>query len=276
MASKVLIIAGMHRSGTSLITNWLWHCGLQVGETLLGENEGNREGHYEDLEFLRLHEEILVSNDRPANGMIVDNGLTISEYQREKVKAVLGIKERRFAEWGWKEPRTCLLFHLYRELIPAAKYLVIFRDHLAVVNSLLKREFDVIDKNEAASPYRIDRMKWRLYKRERSRKRFYAAKAAFYLGVWINYNEQILELLAELPSDDFLAVNYQLLENNDEKVFSHLTDAWSFTLSYYPFAKVFNKALFSRQFDLKPILAGCPDYQRAIAIEKAYSRYLSN
>ena len=36
MANDILVIAGMHRSGTSLITHWLHDCGLQVGERLVG------------------------------------------------------------------------------------------------------------------------------------------------------------------------------------------------------------------------------------------------
>ena len=49
----------MHRSGTSLITNWLSRCGLEIGERLAAGNAGNVEGHFEDVEFLKLHEEIL-------------------------------------------------------------------------------------------------------------------------------------------------------------------------------------------------------------------------
>ena len=45
----------MHRSGTSLISNWLHHCGLQLGEHLLEAGNGNEEGHFEDVEFLRMH-----------------------------------------------------------------------------------------------------------------------------------------------------------------------------------------------------------------------------
>src|SRR3569833_408228 len=147
MSSRTLIIAGMHRSGTSLITNWLHHCGLQVGETLLGPDIGNKEGHFEDEEFLKMHEEILVGNGLAPSGLVHDKQLQIYEYQLEKLKAIIGIKEKRFDQWGWKEPRTCLFLDTYRELLPDAKYLIIIRDYESVVNSLLKRAYDDTDKS---------------------------------------------------------------------------------------------------------------------------------
>jgi hypothetical protein len=50
--SKVLCIAGMHRSGTSLVTSWLQRCGLQIDDgQLLAANTGNPTGHFEDIEF---------------------------------------------------------------------------------------------------------------------------------------------------------------------------------------------------------------------------------
>ena len=146
MHSRILIIAGMHRSGTSLITNWLHHCGLEVGERLVEASAGNKEGHFEDTEFLKIHEEILADNGLTTTGLIFDKPLTISEYELEKLKTILKIKERRFHQWGWKEPRTCLFLDTYGKLLPEAKYLVIVRDYLSVVNSLLKRSWDEVDK----------------------------------------------------------------------------------------------------------------------------------
>ncbi|MBS1528172.1 MAG: hypothetical protein JST19_21175, partial [Bacteroidetes bacterium] len=92
MQSGVLIILGMHRSGTSLVTNWLYHCGLQVGENLLGKNAGNEEGHFEDTEFLKLHEEILAANGLPDTGLFAGKDIKISPYQEAKITAVVGVK----------------------------------------------------------------------------------------------------------------------------------------------------------------------------------------
>ena len=60
MNNKVLIVAGMHRSGTSVIAQWLQRCGLCLGENLLGPAIGNNEGHFEDTDFVFLHDILIV------------------------------------------------------------------------------------------------------------------------------------------------------------------------------------------------------------------------
>ncbi|MFI5162583.1 MAG: sulfotransferase [Sphingobacteriales bacterium] len=274
MQSRALIVAGMHRSGTSLITNWLYHCGLQVGESLVKANDGNKEGHYEDVEFLRLHEEILAGNGLSPGGLVHDQSISISEYQLAKLKAVIGVKENHFEQWGWKEPRTCLFLDIYKDLLPGAKYLVIVRDHMAVVNSLLKRGFEEIYKPEAARSF-FSKLKWDIYKKAKRREQFYRAYAEDYLKVWIDYNEHILNILRRLPKDDYLVINYTMLEKEDRQVFSFLTHDWRFKLEYFPFGKVYNKNLISPQADLHPFLKDTSLIAKAGELENEFSKYMT-
>jgi hypothetical protein len=273
LQSRVLIVAGMHRSGTSLITNWLYHCGLQVGESLVGANEGNKEGHYEDVEFLKIHEEILAENSLPPSGLIHHRHINITAYQLEKVKAVIKVKNQYFQQWGWKEPRTCLFLDLYRELLPQAKYLVIVRDYLSVVNSLLKRDFDLIDSRYNSRSF-FTRLSWRWYRKNNKRKEFYRNKAGDYLNVWMDYNRHILDMLSHLPPKDYLVINYSLLEKNDREVFTFLTKCWNFELGYYPFNKVYNKSLISPQTDLGPFINDTELVSRAKALESEFNKYM--
>jgi hypothetical protein len=273
MQSRALIIAGMHRSGTSLITNWLHHCGMQVGERLVEASDGNKQGHYEDVEFLKIHQEILADNGLPLSGLIYNQKINISAYQLEKLKAVIRIKEERFKQWGWKEPRTCLFLDIYNELLPGVKYFVIMREYLAVVNSLLKRDFDVVDKTYKHRSF-FTRLKWNLFRKERRRKKFYRNNAENYLKVWIDYNEHVLSLLQKLPAKDYLVINYSLLEKDDREVFSFLTGKWDFKLDYFPFGKVYDKTLISGQADLKPFLKDTSLEERAKAIENEFKKYM--
>ena len=48
-----IIIAGMHRSGTSLAASLLQSAGLDVGERLMEGNWSNPRGHFEDLDFVK-------------------------------------------------------------------------------------------------------------------------------------------------------------------------------------------------------------------------------
>ena len=60
--AEPIIITGMHRSGTSLVASLLQEAGLSIGERLLGPSAGNRKGHFEDVDFVELHEDILADN----------------------------------------------------------------------------------------------------------------------------------------------------------------------------------------------------------------------
>lgn len=249
MQSKTLMVVGMHRSGTSLISNWLYRCGLQLGEHLLEAGNGNVEGHFEDVEFLKMHEEILTSNDFPATGYVYDKVIDISAYQLEKLKSVIKVKNQRYKQWGWKEPRTCLFLDLYRELLPNSKYLVIVRDHAAVVNSLLKRDFAFYEEKYLRRRY-LQRLVWVYFRRNKISRKFYKAHAEDYLKVYVEYNQHILNTLKDLPTDDYIVINYSLLEKSDKEVFSYLTNKWHFKLHYHAFKEVYKKNLLSKVFNV--------------------------
>lgn len=273
MSSQILIIAGMHRSGTSLVTNWLHRCGLEVGESLLEEGIGNTEGHFEDTEFLKMHEEILKDNGLPADGLVAGKEIHISVYEYEKLRAVIKVKNDKFEQWGWKEPRTCLFLDMYRELLPEAKYLVIARDYLSVTNSLLKRDFEWANESYRSRSF-FTKLKWGLYKRNRRKNEIYHQKAEEYLKVWIDYNEHILSFLERVSPDQYLVINYALLGGNDRNVFSFMTTAWHFKLEYYPFRKVFKKNLISDVPDLSPYIKDKSLVSKAKDMEKQFNKYM--
>lgn len=56
---KVLVIAGMHRSGTSLLANLVARGGVDLGTHLLPGSKGNRRGHFEDVDLVEFHERCL-------------------------------------------------------------------------------------------------------------------------------------------------------------------------------------------------------------------------
>lgn len=273
MKSKTLVVVGMHRSGTSLVTNWLYHCGLQVGECLLAANQGNVEGHFEDVEFLKMHEEILTSNNFPATGYVYEKDIPVSIYQHEKLKTIIRIKNQRYKQWGWKEPRTCLFLDLYRKLLPNAKYLVIVRDHSSVVNSLLKRDFSAVEQRYLARAF-FARLIWRYFRRARRKQRFYRTNAEYFLKVWIAYNEHILNMLKELPQEDYMVINYSLLENRDEQVFSFLTNKWNLALQYFSFRDVYNKNLISPPFNIDQFVCDTALLSKAKVIEENFKAYM--
>jgi hypothetical protein len=251
MPNNILVVTGMHRSGTSLITHWLHDCGLQVGESLLEAGNGNVEGHFEDLEFLKLHEEILTGSGADSAGLSTPVEMVPTRYERAKMKAIIAVKNASFTQWGWKEPRTCLFLETYSELLPTAKYLVVLRDYKEVTHSLLKRDFSYIDeKYQARSwPYR---MAWKYIYRPMRLKKHREKNYDRYLNAWIVYNRMILKSLHSLPEDRYLVVSYKSMKSQCAEVFNFLSQSWSFRLNYKNFASIYRSELISRNADHSP------------------------
>lgn len=251
MANDILVVTGMHRSGTSLITKWLHACGLQVGESLLDAGKGNVEGHYEDLEFLKLHEEILASKGANTDGLSPPFDLIPSRYEKAKMKAIIGVKNASYPQWGWKEPRTCLFLNTYNELLPDAKYLVLLRDHKEVVQSLLKRDFSYIDERYQARSWPV-RLVWNGFYRAARVKKHRAKNYDRYLRAWIAYNRMVLKALHALPEERYLVVSYKSMKEQCAQVFDFLTSRWNFLLRYKEFASVYRSELISPNADRLP------------------------
>jgi len=273
MQNRTLIIAGMHRSGTSLITHWLNECGLNLGETFLGAGLGNTEGHFEDIEFLKLHEEILNDNNLPSTGLTEANDIEISLYHKEKLKSIIKVKNRLYHQWGWKDPRTCLFLDTYKELIPDARYLIIIRDYKAVVSSLLQRDFKDFEKKYLARPY-LKRLYWLKFQRKRRLQEFYNDRAENYLKVWISYNKEILKNVQNLPKHAYVMLNYAMLKSNDASVCSFLNKRWNLSLKYFKFKEVYKEKMISEHVDTDSYIFNKSLLKQATQLQKNLDNYI--
>ena len=59
MPHKLFIVAGMHRSGTSLIARMLEVCGIRLPGELVGPAEDNQKGFFEDRAIVKINDELL-------------------------------------------------------------------------------------------------------------------------------------------------------------------------------------------------------------------------
>jgi len=147
---KTLIILGMHRSITSLVAKGLADNKVYVGDKLMPPNGGNRNGYWEDVDFVRMNNRLLALaggtwRDLPSKEKI--NSLK-KEYGSE-IKHLIMKKEERVKEiffreneriWGWKDPRTILTIKLYLPYLTNPHFILCFRDPLEVAKSFYKTE----------------------------------------------------------------------------------------------------------------------------------------
>src|SRR5947207_4774067 len=139
-------IAGMHRSGTSMVAKALHLAGLFLGEEteLIDPTPDNPDGYWENARFVGVNEVILAELgggwDRPP---AVPRRFAADARLRDvrPMAKALGDEFRTKEPWGWKDPRNSLTVPLWLELFPDLKVVVCLRNPLAVALSLHQRHF---------------------------------------------------------------------------------------------------------------------------------------
>ena len=272
MISKTLIIAGMHRSGTSLVAHWLHRCGLFIGNRLVPAAIGNTEGHFEDADFLEIHERFLRNHKLPASGFTNKPLSELTESEEQELQSLITAKCSKNIQWAWKEPRTCFFLTTYKKLIPSAFFLVVVRDYNATVNSMLLREY-VAHIKKFQEKKGLSKINWVLFKKK-SRQGIFKKHANNYLKIWIRYYECILDHILSLPAEKYMLVQYAYLVKDDQNVFKRLKEEWMFSLDYFPFKNVFKKELLSTVENIDQYIRDKNLIVRAKEIEKAIGRFI--
>jgi len=139
MHQPVLVIAGMHRSGTSVMTSLLHSAGLFVGDRLMPAAESNPEGHFEDLDFCDLQRRALRANGLDTDGFVTESTTTMPPLLRDEAVAMIDVRRARGVPWGWKDPRNTLFIDFWSTLVPDAHWLFMVRSPWEVVDSLFRR-----------------------------------------------------------------------------------------------------------------------------------------
>jgi hypothetical protein len=271
VTNKVMIMAGMHRSGTSVTSQWLHKCNLHIGNNLLGPAAGNVEGHFEDADFVKAHENILKAAGLPDSGL---TDIPITEYPNEEVTRIQKIIRENnldYKEWGWKDPRTCLFLPMYLELLPSAKYLFIIRDFNSSVSSLIHRMY-LWQKERHNKWYK--KIAWKR-KRDNIKEKLYRENSEAYLKVWIAYNRNLLMHINKLSKQNYLVTNYENLKENNFYIFSYLKNQWGFHLNYVDYNKVFKEKLISDLVNIEPYINNKGLIYEAEEIERRLEGYIA-
>lgn len=224
-AAEVLCIAGMHRSGTSLVASWLEQCGLVISDGRLHPaTVGNERGHFEDVDFERLHRRVILRRYPASRGWVVPAGAELHLSRRDRLKArrLIRRRSRTYAVWGWKDPRTSLFLWDYRRLVPDLKVCAIWRPKEEVVDSLLRRASLTDNPHMLVSEAEAG-VCWRLY------------------------NDRIDEYVGSTPSA--IKVPLSQLLRDDRRVFDRVNELLGGRLSYVSLSEVYDAGLLKRAAD---------------------------
>jgi len=228
--NKILVILGMHRSGTSLVSNWLQECGLHLGDHLYAASKYNSKGYFEDVDFLQTHKKLLKFNGVHPSGHESPKEINLNTEQTKILYDLLVNKNKKYRQWGWKEPRTVLFVKTYKKLLNNTYYIIIYRDHDEVVNSLIKRE-------------KISKLK---------RNFLFSIKIKLFKRKWFNHYSKVWTLYNKILLDNFklnencMFLNYSTLSNNYAKVIDILNEN-GFDLSKKDFNQIYQHNLMSKK-----------------------------
>lgn len=152
---RPLVIAGMHRSGTSLVASLAAAAGVSLGEQLLEADPANPLGYFEDVGFLSLQQRMLIHCTPSDDGGHPDWGWTEGErldperfsLYREEARALIDARRRMGRPWGWKDPRTTLALDFWDELLGDAVHLLVYRYPWDVADSMQRLGAEVFLRN---------------------------------------------------------------------------------------------------------------------------------
>ena len=137
----IVCVAGMHRSGTSMVAQVLQSMGVYLGppDMLLAASPSNPRGYWENIAFITINDAILVTN----GGSWSNPPKTIDLHRVGYLSDTVNILLHHFSScdlWGWKDPRNCLTLPFWLSLIPDLKLVICFRHPTPAAKSLQRSQ----------------------------------------------------------------------------------------------------------------------------------------
>lgn len=142
-----MIVAGMHRSGTSIVALGLKRLGVVLVDDVEAPADHNPAGYGEDKDFVAFHRRMFdrswADPGDPDLGHHHDWGYDPAEtFDPSAFDAVAGDaralldREAATTPWGWKDPRTTLVLDRWVALLDDPRVLLVVRHPDAVASSM--------------------------------------------------------------------------------------------------------------------------------------------
>ena len=139
-----IVIAGMHRSGTSLTASLLARLGVVLGDRLVPQDRANPRGYFEDLDIVRFHQRVFArllpekTKGHADWGWTPDAQVTagqLAKWQPE-AQALVQARMRSGTLWGFKDPRATIVLDFWQPLLPNPVYVAVYRSPTLVADSM--------------------------------------------------------------------------------------------------------------------------------------------
>lgn len=185
----IYVVTGCHKSGTTLVSEMLHRSGIAMVPKDGDQGDYDEGNFFERLDWVHLNQDILGFGD-PAEDHPAPRQLVVREATREAMRRRIEQCAAAHEDWGFKDPRVCLTYPIWREELP---------DHVLVGVYRPLAEF------------------WgnRSSKRSARRRSFWKA-----IRTWCDYNGRLADHLERRRDlgQPFLLVRFETLMNDDAEI----------------------------------------------------------
>jgi hypothetical protein len=186
----VYIVLGMHKSGTTLISQILHQSGINMVDDLDANMSYDRGNKHERESTKAINHEILESAGVFSLEIDLHKEVQCNPEQSAKIREIIRDCSLKYQQWGFKDPRTCLTYPIWASEMPEHEIIVIYRS-----------------PSEVWSRYHKSRQQYRST-------RGYLLGAWQFIENWCRYNENIIGYLksSKVP---FLVLDYSKFMTQD-------------------------------------------------------------
>lgn len=146
-SQSVVVVLGMHRSGTSALTKALQVMGVSLSENLMPEGEFNPKGHWEDMDVVSINDKLLAHYGQVWFSATQPQISLDDDYVQlllEEAVAMVNQRVQQFPLWGFKDPRTsrvlCFWLEVFQRANVVPKFVYALRNPLDIARSLARRD----------------------------------------------------------------------------------------------------------------------------------------
>ena len=147
----MIIVTGMHRSGTSLVAGFLNEIGLPFGDpaSFYRRDEWNEKGYFEQRDIIDINNRLISGfpRTRSAYARILGQFFYLTMPDQGVIEKRANFYRHQMIELGRKyeglavkDPRFCLTFHTWNSCVSVDKCVICIREPLEVVSSLKRRQ----------------------------------------------------------------------------------------------------------------------------------------
>jgi hypothetical protein len=148
--NRLVVVLGMHRSGTSAVTRALTALGVDLGERLMPPVEGqNPKGYFEDIDVVHLNQRLVAAlgTDWDTLSPVSPRDVEMLRSREFFLDAIELVREKTGGAHrvvGFKDPRLSRLMPFWQAVFAylelTVSYVVVIRNPVSVARSLARRD----------------------------------------------------------------------------------------------------------------------------------------